>query len=368
MNHKTKLLEIYKHSYIIDDITDIDKNIVEQVKTLGEKISSQKGVFTVLTTLLTHKIIHSKQDVRYHQSTMENGFSGRTIDTKYITPTLKELKLPSMSESGWLTRSLEQPYPYTLDYNGKISNKKVKLAFLQILDYVERFPKTAKNLLRLLLHQAILIREKSKVKVIPLTNAEKLTIQAVIGGLTIHFNTKYKIVGGSKLPVLAFYAIYQIILSEVKRYENCTLAELGSHTASDRTSKSSGDIEILKGKKYYETVEVKLDKPIDANMVRVAIEKIHRFNPMRYYILSNVGINQDELPKIQELIDKTKEKHGCQIIINGVLPTIKYYLRLVDNTEEFLKRYSDLIEKDKELKIIHKKKWNEIIQIQFNKK
>jgi DNA (cytosine-5)-methyltransferase 1 len=60
--------------------------------------------------------------------------------TLYITPTLKELGLPSMAESGWLTRSLEQPYPYNLDYQGKISNKAVKKAFLNIIDYVESRP------------------------------------------------------------------------------------------------------------------------------------------------------------------------------------------------------------------------------------
>lgn len=368
MNHRIKLLGIYKHSYTIDNIKNIDENIVKQVKTLGEKIASQKGVFTVLVTLLTHKTLHPEQDIRYHQSNLKNGFSGRTVDTKYITPTLKELQLPSMSESGWLTRSLEQPYPYTLNYNGKISNKKVKEAFLQILDYVERFPKTARNLLRLILHKAIQIREKSKIKVVPLKSPEKLSISQAIEGLTTHFNTNYRIAGGSKLPVLAFYAIYQILLKEVRRYENCTLANLGSHTASDRTSKSSGDIEILKGNKCYETIEVKLDKSIDTNIVRIAIEKIHRFNPTRYYILSNVGTKQDELSKIQELITETKENHGCQIIVNGVLPTIKYYLRLVNDTGEFIKKYSELVEIDKELKIIHKDEWNKIIQKQFNKK
>lgn len=368
MNHKTKLLAIYKHSYIVNDITNINDGIYEHIKVLGEKIPTQKGVFTVLVTLLTHKTLHPKQDVRYHQSNLKNGFSGRTIDTKYITPTLKELQLPSMSESGWLTRSLEQPYPYTLDYNGKISNKKVKIAFLNTLNYVELFPEKAQNLLRLILHQAILVRERSRIKVIPLKKPERLSIQEAIEGLAIHFNTNYQTAGGSKLPVLAFYAIYQILLSEIKRYENCILLELGSHTASDKTSKSSGDIEILKDDKYYETIEVKLDKPIDVNIVRIAIDKIHKFNPIRYYILSNVGINPNELAEIQALITITKEKHGCQIIINGVLPTIQYYLRLVNDTKEFIGKYSNLIEIDKELKIIHKEKWNEIIEKQFNKK
>lgn len=367
MNHKEKLLEIYELSSTINDISNVTEKVKNLISIIGEKLSSQKGVFTVLVTLITHKILIPKQDIRYHQSSMDDGFSGRTIDTKYITPTLKELGLPSMAESGWLTRSLEQPYPYTLDYNGKISNKKVKMAFLEILDYVQKRPSTSKNILRLLLYQAIAVKKRLIVPIVPLKNPENITIQNTIESLDHHFNTKYKIHGGSKLPVLAFYAIYQLLIDEIKRYESCSLAEIGSHTASDRTSKSSGDIEILKNGNYYESIEIKLDKAIDANMVRIAIEKIYRFNLERYYILSHIGINNKEIKVIQKLIDETKEKHGCQIILNGVLPTIKYYLRLVDNTEQFIKVYSKLIEEDGELKRIHKTTWNDIIQSTLNK-
>ena len=35
------------------------------------------------------------------------------------------------------------------------------------------------------------------------------------------------------------------ILKEIKRYDGMKLKELGFHTTSDRTSKSSGDIEIF---------------------------------------------------------------------------------------------------------------------------
>ena len=129
MSHKKKLLETYENSFTISDITDIDKDTITNIETIGAKINTQKGVFTVLTTLVTHKSLFPKQDVRKHQYSMNGGFSGRTIDANFITPTLKELGLPSMAESGWLTRSLEQPYEYTLDYNGKIRNKKVKKGF-----------------------------------------------------------------------------------------------------------------------------------------------------------------------------------------------------------------------------------------------
>lgn len=363
MTHKEKLLEIFSLSSTIIDINNIDDKTKELISSIGSKINTQKGVFTVLVTLLTHKILNPSQDIRRHQSSMVGGFSGRTIDTAHITPTLKELGLPSMAESGWLTRSLEQPYPYTLDYNGKISNKIVKNAFLLLLDFVEKNPKATENILRLLLNEAIKSTKDSLVEITPLENVEELTINNIINALDEHFRTKYSTSGGSKLPVLAFYAVYMSLINEINRYDNCSLAKMGSHTASDRTSKSAGDIEIFRDKKLFEAIEIKLDKVIDITMVRIAYEKIARFNPDRYYILSYYGVKESDEEKVNELIKEIKLNHGCQVIINGLLPTIKYYLRLINSLEEFIINYNLLIENDTEIKKIHKEKWNELIDV-----
>jgi DNA (cytosine-5)-methyltransferase 1 len=137
---------------------------------------------------------------------------------------------------------------------------------------------------------------------------------------------------------------------------------LGSHTASDRTSKTAGDIEIYENDTVYEAIEIKLDKAIDKTIVNIAIEKIIRFNPVRYYILSDSGVKNEDKKIIENSINEIKEKHGCQIIINGITPTLKYYLRLIDDLNEFIKIYSNLIEKDCELKNIHKNTWNKIIE------
>ena len=53
--------------------------------------SSEKarGVLTVLITSLVKKITDPSQDIRLHQSKMQGGYSGRTFDSKYITPFLK---------------------------------------------------------------------------------------------------------------------------------------------------------------------------------------------------------------------------------------------------------------------------------------
>lgn len=115
----------------------LSEETLKNIDIIADKSSHQKAVFTVLITLSIYKIKHPKQDIRIHQTQLKNGFSGRSIDTKYITPTLKKLGLPSMAESGWLTRSLEQPYPYILDYEGKIGNKKVKKSFLELINDIE---------------------------------------------------------------------------------------------------------------------------------------------------------------------------------------------------------------------------------------
>lgn len=361
MNYDNQLREIYKEAVHTKDYTKkLNHGVLRNIQILSEKSFNQKGVFTVFVTLSIYKIIHPKQDIRIHQSQLENGFSGRSIDTKYITPTLKQVGLPSMAESGWLTRSLEQPYPYSLRYEGKISNLEVKKSFLELVNEIEVNKVNPKYILVELFKKIIQLQEANQVDIQPLENPEKLTILKIIDMLDKQFMFNYKTFGGSKLPVLAFYSIYQIIIDEISRYNDCTLKELGSHTASDRTSKSSGDIEIFKGDELFEAIEIKLDKPIDANILRIAKEKIIKYNPKRYYILSYYDINENDKEAIKEIIDEIKIKHGCQIIVNGVMHTLKYYLRLIDDLESFYSIYSKLINIDTELKSIHKQKWNEL--------
>src|SRR3989344_1518725 len=362
MNHKEKLLEIYKKSFDISDINNIPEDLSEDIKNIVGNIDKNKGVYTVLITLMTHKLLFPAQDIRYHQEKMRGGFSARTIDTKFITPTLKELGLASMAESGWLTRSLEQPYPYTMNYEGEISGNGMKQAFLKIIDAFQKNNKITENLLRTILNSAILLKKANLVKIKKISNKDELMISTIIAVLEKHFTEKYGTHGGSKLPVLAFYAIYKSLIKEIGRYKGCKLAPLGSHTASDRTSKSAGDIQVLKGRQIFEAVEVKLDKLIDANMARIAREKILRFNPERYYVLSYIGISEDEIGEINTIIGELKEEHGCQLIVNGLIHTLKYYLRLITNPKLFFNQYIELVEEDTELKAIHKQKLKELIK------
>ena len=254
---------IYTKSRNISDIKGIPNHIVSYVTNIGRQCKNKKGLYTVLTTLLYYKYLHPEQDIRYHQDRFDEGFSGRSFDTKNVTPVLKKLELPAMAESGWLTRSLEQPYPYTLEYNGALGN--LKEPFLLTLDFVQREPQTAYDLLRILLNTVGKVAEANKIKITPLENPESLTIEKIVEALEEHFMCQYGTHNGAKLPVLAFHSIYSSLINEIKRYDGCTLADLSSLTACDKTNKASGDIEIFKDEKLFEAVEIKLDKKIIVN-------------------------------------------------------------------------------------------------------
>ncbi len=346
--------------------TALGSNTVEHYsKTIIENVFKQKGVFTVLTTLLFYKIENPSQDIRYHQTELSTdniqGFSGRSFDTKNITPILKELELPSMAESGWLTRSLEQPYIYDLDYQGKISNKVVKTAFLSLIYAVEEMNIDPKSILLFIIHGVYQKSLENQIQITKLANPDLLTISNMVDILTEQFNYNYEVSGGAKLPMLAFHAIYQILLEEMAKYQGCYLMDIGSYTASDKTSRTAGDLEIFyqDTNKLKEAVEIKLGVTVDLNMLLRAKGKIIAFNPERYYILSTSEIKTSDISEIERNIEDIRKNHGCQIIINGVIDTLKYYFRLIANLEKFIEIYSHLIEKDSELKKVHKLYWND---------
>ena len=142
MTHTEILQHIYNdvmaEALAQDCQSKLPSEVVEMIEKVVSRSESNKGLITVLVTLFSHKIFCPEQDIRYHQAQLESGFAGRSIDKDEVTPFMKSVRFPAMAESGWLTRSLEQAHPYTLDYPGKITPAFVKSAFLQLIDHVRR--------------------------------------------------------------------------------------------------------------------------------------------------------------------------------------------------------------------------------------
>lgn len=361
------LEKIYDEVEKINDFKEIGLNEkqLKYCQIIADYEETLKGVFTALISSLTYKCLNPGQDVRYHKIELKNGYSGRSFDTKYVTPFLKSKQFyGAMKESGWLTRSIEQPYPFTLDFPGKINNKNVKNAFLQILNDVEVNKVEAVKYLTAIMKFSLINKSKKSINIInPIEREEILNIKDILEFLKMHFYYKYSSRGASILPVIAIYSIYECIMNELKRFENKKLDNLGSHNSSDKSSGEAGDI-VVRSKKdneLYEVVEVKFDIAPTELMVLDAYKKIKNTKIQRYYILSTVHCNDNEQEKINILIEKIKKEHGCQVIVNGVFDSLKYYLRLINNTDDFINYYVKNLKDDTEINFEHKIAWNRIV-------
>jgi DNA (cytosine-5)-methyltransferase 1 len=335
--------------------------------TLPER---RKGVLAVLITSLVKKIITPDQDVRRHQENMPGGYSGRVLDFNVVTPFLRNCGFPAMKESGWLTRSLEQNQPYDKNYPGKITPPPLKLDFLNILDDVQQNPSIAQTYLSCIfikLEQFRRLQAASPVIKLPDDVARRLPISAIVDCLNQHFAARYGpgIAGASRLPVLALYSIYQCLVEELARFEGKKLLPLESHTSPDSKSGRVGDIDVVQFSdevsKSFEAVEVKYGIPIDLTTVKLAYEKIKTTSTERYYVLSTVDIKAQERSAITAFVDEVKIQHGCEIIVNGITPSLKYYLRLLGDTRKFLTYYAENLQIDPAVKKEHREEWNRLL-------
>ncbi len=349
-------------------LTLVSEDCLNDLKTVADNAESLKAVLGVTLTSIVYKIYKPQQDIRYHQENMPDGYSGRTFDTKFVTPFLQD-KFPhfAMAESAWLTRSLEQPFPYTLEYQGKIRSKFLKSAFLSLINRLQNEESIAPKMLLVLIR---LLIEKS-TKYDSLLSAQDfsgdLTIGKIVEAVNQHFRHKYKVSGAARLPVLAIYAVYELLLQDVKRYDGKQLAVLESHTSPDSRSESVGDIEIVnEDQTCFEAIEIKHQKPITAGMIGIIYRKIKNKSINRYYILTTSEPNIKNQTDIIEKLSEINKFHSCQIIVNGVLPTLKYYLRLVIEPEKFIEIYTKHLDADfksaSAIKSEHLRVWREIRQ------
>jgi DNA (cytosine-5)-methyltransferase 1 len=101
-----------------------------------------------------------------------------------------------------------------------------------------------------------------------------------------------------------------------------------------------------------------------AEIIRQASLKFREHRVKRYYILTTADpyVKPEDLASCQEEIRKIQQTLGCQVIVNGVMPTIWYYLRLLKDPSEFFPVYAQLLKTERSIKYEHRNKWNKIIE------
>jgi len=370
MTEKEILIEAYKMAENLDFST-VSNAVKQDIDVLIDKIDSNKSLVSALVASLVKKIYEPSQDIRLHRTDFENGYSARVLDTQIVTPFFKD-KFPRYAnkESSFLTLATRERIKWTKDegYNLKIRDKKLKTCFLNIFEQIEEKQASPKDYLNYIFAKLIVLSRTEQALFestnLASENLETLNIYLIIKILQEYFDTKQS----SRLPVVAIYSIYEILLPKFERYKNKKLLALQVHTSSDKHG--FGDIEIYTtDNQPFEIVEVKHNIPIDKYLIFDIAKKTQNIKIDRYYILSTFtnGFESPESEKeVTEYIAELKKTQGIDIIANGIITTLKYYLRFIDNYQEFIDVYTQNLIKDAksstEIKNFHLEKWKEILK------
>lgn len=334
-------------------------NALEDVAAQCENASA--GYLNILTSVAIKAVYGESVDVRYHQTQIQNqtdrpaGFNFRGVSEKIVYPWMEAHEFHG-AKSGWQTRTLERPKPYLLTYDENIGS--IKDAFLTIYDQIEKNPLIASDALTLLMLRRIELRESSKIN-LAVPNIQD--IQQITQFFDTHFFYPYKDTkGASRLPVLALYSIYMVLIGELRRFDGKRLKPLEAHSAADSQTGSIGDIEVLnEDGTPFEAVEVKHKITIDKAIVDSSKQKIRGSRVDRYYILTT-SQKHEPSEEVMTEVDNVKRLLGTQMIVNGVVPTIKYYLRLISNPGGVMPEYVKLLESDTAIGFEHRDVWNKI--------
>ena len=326
LGEKEKLTEILSECYEVAELESKKDDIGDLITAIGEEDSKviielaniKHACRGAAITLAIYKILHPEQDIRSHKVEYENGFSARGVDHNVTVPFLIQKGLPYNVDTHWLSQTLSYSQPYMPDVILKTVPKKVGPDFIITANMIQNADSTerVKKITILILEKMIEERNKGNI---PLTKPKNLSIDQIM---------------------------------EILHRQRMKTA--------NRKSGTVGDIDLWENGRPIEAVEIKYEIPVGIAHVSEAIQKVQTESVERYFILSTAKPDSNEWDEVQKLISDFRKSNGCEIIVNGVYETIKYYLRLLKSTNEFVNAYTELLAIDEDINYEHKGAWNAI--------
>ncbi len=355
------------------DVTSnkISDDIKSGVDIFIEKIDTDKSLVQVIITSLLKKIISPEQDIRLHMAKFENGYSARVLDTKVTSPFFKKY-FPTYAnkETAFLTKATRAEIVWNFTEGKKLPFRSKQLIepFLTLMDKIQNSSFDLKDCLTYILFRLHLLSQKHQTvfdeTIESADFSDVLNINGVLNMLAKHFDGK----SSSRLPVIAIYSAYIQLFKVVKRYEGKVLRPLNVHTSADKHG--YGDIEIWNDDTTpFEMVEIKHNIAIDRNLIFDVVKKTENTSVKRYYVLTTYKgsfLNETEEEYINKLILKIKKERDLEVIPNGIIHSLKYYLRFVEDYQEFIKTYTEELIRDAknstEVKNYHIEVWQAILK------
>lgn len=301
----------------------------------------------------------------------ENGYSARVLDTKVTSPFFKRY-FPTYAnkETAFLTKATRAEIVWNFTEGKKLPFRSRQLIepFLILMDKIQNSSFDLRDCLTYILFRLHLLSLKHQTifdeTLESADFSDVLNINGVLTMLTKHFDSKLS----SRLPVIAIYSAYIQLFKTIKRYEGKILRPLNVHTSADKHG--YGDIEIWNDNETpFEMVEIKHNIAIDRNLIFDVAKKTENTSVKRYYVLTTYKgcfASASEEEYINKLILKIKKERDLEVIPNGIIHSLKYYLRFIEDYQEFIKTYTEELIRDAknstEVKNYHIEIWQAILK------
>jgi hypothetical protein len=233
-------------------------NVSETAQAAAKTIfdSSTQAYREVLLGCGLARLLDRKINIRHPYANQgSDAFNGRTLDERVVNPFLQDRLIPC-SKGPYLS-VFRRSVKFTKSLEEGLRDKK---GYAALLDYISEMEKADAETVRLLviylLHQFLLLRDKS---VIPLARIRRLSLEqygALINGLL-------QIQSGGLIPVLLTVAM----LGAVKKSFNLPwVIDWQDINVSDAASGAGGDVTVKNGDQIILAIEV-TERPISKSRV-----------------------------------------------------------------------------------------------------
>ena len=247
------------------------------------------------------------------------------VTTAFLTPAFRTHEIMLSKNANLMGRPREL-YEYILSLLDDVARKKIPP--------LDLFCEIVRNL--------VVLRDEQKSRMDTLlanlrqSDSSQLTVDGIVNIVRQHLSQPHS----SRLPVLAFHAIYQTIEDEL----NERTVPLQSHNAADSQTKSLGDIEVaLKDSADLITVYEMKSRKLSKNDVRQALNKVvnSQKSAKQYLFITTQPISEGVEEQIQVL---NEQNLGIEFAALDCLAFVRYFLHLFYQVRlEFLNNYQNLV-------------------------
>lgn len=266
------------------DVTQVSKVALNSTNALVDSLTSEVGraLIGLSVMQLCVKSIEPNQNIRLHKGSSNRasfswveGISMRTLDKKYVTPTLRRYDLLRLNADGFMmTRSLAENYPYTFLYKAKLRGARKQ--WLALVEEIERkntsATETLKYLLSRLINAASIFEELANNLLKTAKNyvdnySDKESITSILHQHSE--NSDY----AARLLEISMHSLMQVA-SESGAFGGVEVKPLSQMRSANKKHGNIGDIELLEDGQIIESWDAKYGKGYLREEIEEAVEKL----------------------------------------------------------------------------------------------